>query len=128
MPSCCCSNRYSYPHNPWHRLRPSTIWRCASTKSCSVSHRSQARCGSLRRYLKLRIKKRRCPREVAANGCRLRCKLLRINSLAFAAPMPTAAVFLAAHVHLCSTDKSLEPPAVLKKVLIVDDSPAQVKI
>ena len=42
--------------------------------------------------------------------------------------MPTAALLLAAHVHLCSTDKSLESQPVLKKVLIVDDSPAQVKI
>jgi twitching motility two-component system response regulator PilH len=31
-------------------------------------------------------------------------------------------------VHLCSADKSLEYKAVKKRVLIVDDSPAQVKL
>ena len=36
--------------------------------------------------------------------------------------------WLAAHVHLCSADNSGEKSAVLKKVLIVDDSPAQVKL
>jgi twitching motility two-component system response regulator PilH len=37
-------------------------------------------------------------------------------------------LLLAAYVHLYSADKSLEYRAVLKKVLIVDDSPAQVKL
>lgn len=37
-------------------------------------------------------------------------------------------MLLAAYVHLYSADKSLEYRAVLKKVLIVDDSPAQVKL
>ena len=35
---------------------------------------------------------------------------------------------LAADVHLCSVDKSGESTAVHKKVLIVDDSPAEVKL
>src|SRR5260370_2691267 len=35
---------------------------------------------------------------------------------------------LAAHVHLCSLDKYGESTAVHKKVLIVDDSPAEVKL
>jgi DNA-binding response OmpR family regulator len=38
------------------------------------------------------------------------------------------AATLAADVHLGAMDKSLERTAVLKKVLIVDDSPAQVKL
>jgi DNA-binding response OmpR family regulator len=38
------------------------------------------------------------------------------------------AATLAADVHLGSTDKSLERLAVQKRVLIVDDSPAQVKL
>ena len=35
---------------------------------------------------------------------------------------------LAADVHLCSAENYGEKSAVLKKVLIVDDSPAQVKL
>jgi len=35
---------------------------------------------------------------------------------------------MVADVHLCSADKYGERPAVQKKVLIVDDSPAQVKL
>src|SRR5437667_10759428 len=35
---------------------------------------------------------------------------------------------LAANVHLCSVDKYGESTAVHKKVLIVDDSPAEVKL
>jgi twitching motility two-component system response regulator PilH len=42
-------------------------------------------------------------------------------------PSPRTA-FLAADVHLCSTENQGEKSAVQKKVLIVDDSPAQVKL
>jgi len=41
--------------------------------------------------------------------------------------LPTSPA-LAADVHLCSVENCRETSAVLKKVLIVDDSPAQVKL
>jgi len=42
--------------------------------------------------------------------------------------MPTKAQVMAADVHLWTLDRSGESTAVQKKVLIIDDSPAQVKL
>ena len=78
--------------------------------------------------LKLRQKRhRRTPRD-AAEALPGRCNLFIHTWLARHDTTVRRIEKLAADVHLCSVDKYGESTAVHKKVLIVDDSPAEVKL
>jgi len=78
--------------------------------------------------LKLRQKRRRRPPRDAAEALPGRCNLVIHNWLARHDTTARRIEKLAADVHLCSVDKYGESTAVHKKVLIVDDSPAEVKL
>jgi CheY-like chemotaxis protein len=78
--------------------------------------------------LKLRRKRPRRPPRGAAEPAYNRCKLLIPRAIYQADTTTTHTAALAADVHLYSAENYGEKSAVLKKVLIVDDSPAQVKL
>jgi CheY-like chemotaxis protein len=78
--------------------------------------------------LKLRRKKLRRLPHGAAEHFENRCKLLIPQAIYQTDTAAAATAGLAADVHLCSAENYGEKSAVLKKVLIVDDSPAQVKL
>lgn len=78
--------------------------------------------------LKLRRwRRQRRPRD-AAEVRGYRCNLLIYKHLTKNDTRACGMQKLAADVHLCSVDKYGESTAVHKKVLIVDDSPAEVKL
>jgi twitching motility two-component system response regulator PilH len=79
-------------------------------------------------HLKLRRKRLLRPPRAAANNPSLTCNLLIPKGIYQPDIPPSHGRFLAADVHLSSAENYGEKSAVLKKVLIVDDSPAQVKL
>ena len=79
-------------------------------------------------HLKLRQKRRRRQPRDAAELLPSPCNRLIYRWLARHDPRARRIEKLAADVHLCSVDKYGESTAVHKKVLIVDDSPAEVKL
>src|SRR5215469_9872315 len=128
MPSCFSWSRANFPRSLSRRSRPFTRWPCALTKSCKDSHRLRAKCGRLRRLLKLRRSTMRLLFSRAAEP-----------PLRYHYPLCLQAVIkldtsrydsrrLAVYVHFCAAEKPAEWTLVPKKVLIVDDSPAQVKL
>jgi CheY-like chemotaxis protein len=78
--------------------------------------------------LKLRRKKPRRFLPGAADTAQTRCKPLIRHGIYQTDTLARGAAGLAADVHLCSMENHGEKSAVQKKVLIVDDSPAQVKL
>src|SRR5437016_13620627 len=78
--------------------------------------------------LKLRQKRRRRPPRDAHEALPGRCNLFIHNWLARHDTTVRRIEKLAADVHLCSVDKYGESTAVHQKVLIVDDSPAEVTL
>src|SRR5260370_9209093 len=79
-------------------------------------------------HLKLRRKRPRRLLPAAADAALTRCKPF-IRQAIYQIHIATLRTEgLAADVHLCSAEKSGEKSAVQKRVLIVDDSPAQVKL
>jgi twitching motility two-component system response regulator PilH len=79
-------------------------------------------------HLKLRRKRPRRLLPGVADTTWTRCKPLIRHDIYQADTPALAAVSLAADVHLYSAENYGEKSAVQKKVLIVDDSPAQVKL
>ena len=79
-------------------------------------------------HLKLRRKRLPQPRRDAVNGLSSTRKLLILRGIYQPDTTPSRTLLLAADVHLCAAENYGEKSAVLKKVLIVDDSPAQVKL
>jgi twitching motility two-component system response regulator PilH len=79
-------------------------------------------------HLKLRQKRRRSPLHDAAKAREYRRTLLIHKHLTQHDTRACGKQKLAADVHLSSVDKYGESTAVHKKVLIVDDSPAEVKL
>ena len=79
-------------------------------------------------HLKLRQKRRPLPLRTAANAGPNCGNLLIYNDLTRSETDLDEAFGLAANVHLFSADKYGESTTVPKKVLIVDDSPSQVKL
>jgi twitching motility two-component system response regulator PilH len=79
-------------------------------------------------HLKLRLKRRQRHHRGAVEALPSRCNLLIYKQLTLNDTRARRMQKLAADVHLYSVDKYGESTAVHKKVLIVDDSPAEVKL
>src|SRR5712664_801380 len=79
-------------------------------------------------HLKLRRKRLRRPLPAAADTAWIRRKPFIPGTIYQPDVAALSDQRLAADVHLCSAEKSGEKSAVQKRVLIVDDSPAQVKL
>ena len=79
-------------------------------------------------HLRLRRKRPHRPLPGAVRNPHQSRKLLIPRDIYQPHTPSSRTAFLAADVHLCSTENQGEKSAVQKKVLIVDDSPAQVKL
>jgi twitching motility two-component system response regulator PilH len=79
-------------------------------------------------HLKLRRKRPRRPLPAAADAAWKRRKPFILQTICETDTAALNVEGLAADVHLCSAENSGEKSAVQKKVLIVDDSPAQVRL
>jgi CheY-like chemotaxis protein len=79
-------------------------------------------------HLKLRQKRPLGPHRAILEVLRRCCNLLMYRHLTWDDTSTRRRPELAAHVHLFSADRYGESTAVHKKVLIVDDSPAEVKL
>jgi CheY-like chemotaxis protein len=79
-------------------------------------------------HLKLRRKRPRRPLPAAADAAWKRRKPFIRQTICETYTAALNVEGLAADVHLCSAENSGEKSAVQKKVLIVDDSPAQVRL
>jgi len=79
-------------------------------------------------HLKLRRKRLQRPLPAAADAAWTRRKPFIRRAIYQIGTAVLTTERLAADVHLCSAENSREKSAVQKKVLIVDDSPAQVKL
>jgi twitching motility two-component system response regulator PilH len=79
-------------------------------------------------HLKLRRKRPPPLLPGGAEPASLAAKPLISKAIYHPDTTPLTSLALAADVHLCSVENCRETSAVLKKVLIVDDSPAQVKL
>src|ERR1700730_13350411 len=128
MPNFCSSNPASFRSSLWRKSKPFTTWLCASTRLCSDSHPSPPRCGKLRMHLKLRRKTRSHRARRATNDPQPCRKCLIILQLYQSDTRRYRAVKLAADVHPYAAENCSEISVLQKKILIVDDSPAQVKL
>jgi twitching motility two-component system response regulator PilH len=79
-------------------------------------------------HLKLRRKRPRRPLPAAADAAWKRRKPFILQTICETDTAALNVEGLAADVHLCSAENSGEKSAVQKKVLVVDDSPAQVRL